>query len=50
MQLGEKKISTEEINEYLLTTDYERKVAWHVAADWGELKILMKIWDLAERI
>jgi len=31
-----KKLTTEEINKYLLGTDKTGRTAWHWAADWGQ--------------
>ena len=32
----------------LLGTDSEGKTAWHLAAEWGNLDTLQKVWEYAE--
>jgi len=41
---AENKLTTEEIkkNKFLLGTDAEGRIAWHLAAEEGNLEILMK--------
>jgi aminoglycoside N3'-acetyltransferase len=32
----------------LLGTDNDGRTAWHWAAEWGNLRLLLKIWEVAE--
>jgi hypothetical protein len=42
-------VTTEEINNnLLLTTDDKEMTVWQVAAEYGKVKCLLKIWNLAK--
>jgi len=43
------KLTTEEVNKFLLSTDREGITARHVTAKDGQLKLLDEIWDLGRR-
>ena len=41
-------LTTWELNKFLLATDNEGRMAWHLAVVRGELKKLQKVWNCAK--
>jgi len=48
--LAKEKLTTEEINKFLVDTDHESMTVWHVAARLDKLEILQKYGNGLKRI